>query len=131
MAMVLLLVISGCVSNTPVTPTPTPAITQTTAPTTVAPTTAVPTTVQPTTIPGKFAIEIKDSAFVPANISITKGSTVTWTQKDTIPHSVTGPGFNSSQLKQGQTYNYTFNNVGKFNYSCLIHPAMKGYITVT
>ncbi len=126
MAIVLLLIGSGCVSKTPAAPTPTP----TAAVTTTAPT--VPATVQPTATPGKFAITIKGFAFAPANVTISKGTTVTWTQKDSgITHTVTGSDFDSGKLTQGQTFNYTFNNTGKFNYSCSFHPNMTGNITVT
>ena len=105
---------------------------------TMAQMTALPTTVKPILTPGTVAVEIKGFAFVPATITISKGTTVIWTQKDSVTHTVTGTGFDSSEisfdsgeLSQGQTFSHTFNEVGTFNYGCLFHPSMSGQIIVT
>jgi plastocyanin len=91
----------------------------------------VRTTVQPITTQETVAVEIKGLAFVPATITISKGTTVTWTQEDNVTHTVTGTGFDSGDLSQGKTFSYTFNEVGIFNYGCLYHPSMSGKIIVT
>ena len=70
-------------------------------------------------------VSIKNMAFNPAAIKIKKGTTVTWTNQDSIPHTVvetdgsTGP--NSAYLSNGQTYTFTFNETGTFHYHCSIH----------
>jgi plastocyanin len=93
-----------------------------------------PTTKQPTLTPGAVAVEIKGFAFNPATITISKGTTVVWTQKDITSHTVTiasGAGFDSGTLNQGQTFSYTFNGIGTFNYGCSIHTNMSGKVIVT
>jgi plastocyanin len=88
----------------------------------------------PTSIPVTVAVEIKGFAFNPAIITISKGTTIVWTQKDNSSHTVTiasGAGFDSGTLGQGQTFSYTFNEIGTFNYGCSIHPSMSGKVIVT
>lgn len=122
--LVLVVLISGCTYGTETTPQQTAAQ--------PAPTT--PATTQPATAPrATAAVEIKGFAFNPATITIEKGTTVTWTQSDTAPHTVTENGnvFDSGRLTQGQTFSYTFNVAGTFEYHCSIHPSMKGKVIVT
>lgn len=78
-------------------------------------------------------VDIKDFAFNPATITLTKGMTVTWTQKDSAQHTVTELNnvFSSDILGQGQTFSYTFNETGTFEYNCHIHPSMRGKVVVT
>jgi plastocyanin len=79
-------------------------------------------------------VTIENFAFQPANLQVTVGTTVTWTNKDTAPHTVT---FQDSSLKssgilrQGDTYSYTFTKVGAFAYSCDLHRYMTAQVTVT
>ena len=81
------------------------------------------------------AATISGYAFSPASITVAKGTKVTWTNKDSVGHTVTeddsqtGPA--SSTLNQGQSYSYTFNTAGTFHYHCTIHPYMTGTVTVT
>jgi amicyanin len=78
-------------------------------------------------------VEIKGYAFNPDTITIAKGTTVTWTNRDSVQHTVTGIGndIDSPILSQGQTYSFTFNETGTFEYQCHIHPTMKGKVIVT
>ena len=76
-------------------------------------------------------VDIKDFAFSPDTITVTKGTTVTWTNKDSAAHTVKGTGFISGTLNQGQTYSQTFNEAGTFEYECSIHPGMRGKVIVT
>ena len=77
------------------------------------------------------AIDIKDFAFNPDTITVTKATTVTWTNKDSAPHTVKGTAFTSETLNQGQSYSYTFNEAGTFEYQCSIHPSMRAKVIVT
>lgn len=80
------------------------------------------------------AVEIKDMAFSPSNITVKKGTKVTWTNKDTVSHTVTsdsGSTMDSELLSKGDTYSVTFDEVGSFDYHCTPHPAMTGTVTVT
>lgn len=79
-------------------------------------------------------ITIKDMAFTPANITIKKGTTVSWTNEDSIGHTVSETdgkqGPSSTTLEKGQTYTFTYTTVGTFRYACSIHPNMTGVVTV-
>lgn len=79
------------------------------------------------------AISIKDFAFSPASKTISKGTKVTWTNNDSVPHTVTSNNKNgpkSQSLNKGSKYSFTFKKTGTFSYYCSIHPSMKGTITV-
>lgn len=77
-------------------------------------------------------VQITNFSFSPATITVHKGTTVTWTNKDSAGHTVTGDsgGPNSSLLTQNQVYSYVFNTLGTFPYHCSPHPFMKGTVTV-
>lgn len=81
------------------------------------------------------SVAIENFAFTPANITISKGTTVTWTNKDAVAHTVTETdgktGPNSGNLAQGKSFTFTFDNVGTYQYHCAIHPDMVGTVTVT
>lgn len=80
-------------------------------------------------------VSIKDFAFSPASITVTKGTTVTWTNNDTTAHTVVETdgkdGPNSSDVKPGDSYTFTFSQAGTYQYHCSLHPQMTGTVTVT
>lgn len=78
-------------------------------------------------------VTIAGMAFSPATITVKKGTSVTWTNNDSVSHTVTGNngGPNSSTLGNGQSYSFTFNTTGTFKYICAIHPSMTGTVIVT
>jgi plastocyanin len=71
-------------------------------------------------------------AFSPATLTVKVGTTITWTNNDSMTHTVTSDNgvFDSGNLAPGQTFSYTFNNAGTFTYHCVIHTYMKGTIIV-
>ncbi|WP_344021209.1 cupredoxin family copper-binding protein [Streptomyces luteireticuli] len=75
-------------------------------------------------------VNIAGFAFSPSTLTVSKGTTVTWTNKDQAPHTVTGGGLNSPTLGNGATYSFTFKSTGTFNYICTIHPNMHGTVVV-
>ena len=80
------------------------------------------------------SVTIKDMAFSPADITVAKGTKVTWTNNDSTAHTVTGDsehGPNSQPIEPGKSYSFTFADEGTFNYHCTIHPEMTGTVTVT
>jgi plastocyanin len=91
---------------------------------------ATPPIVTPPPPTDKAEVQIIDFSFYPAEVTIVKGGTVTWSQKDGISHTVTGSDFSSSKLNQGQTYSHTFNEAGTYDYWCTIHSSMRGKVTV-
>jgi len=80
-------------------------------------------------------VAIKGYAFSPSTLTINVGDTVTWTNEDTAPHTVTvtnGPvKFDSGNLAKGQSFSYTFTVAGTYGYYCAVHPDMVGQVVVT
>ncbi len=72
--------------------------------------------------------------FSPTTIVVVIGvnNTVTWTNNDSAPHTVTdvSGGFDSLNMVPGQKYTHTFGSVGTFNIKCNYHPWMYGTIIV-
>ncbi len=133
--LVLAVLLSGCAApTTKTTPAPTaqPTITQPAQTQTpeASPTQTVTGSPTQTLTAQPVAIEITNFAFVPATVTISKGTTVVWTQEDSVSHTVSGTGFDSGSLSQGQTFSKTFNEAGTFNYHCSIHTTMTGTIIV-
>lgn len=75
-------------------------------------------------------VSIKDYKFQPDPVTIKKGDTVTWTNMDQASHDVKSGGFESPDMKKGETFSKTFNETGTFDYICEIHPGMKGKVIV-
>lgn len=79
-------------------------------------------------------VSIKDSTFIPERLVVYPGDTVTWTQDDSVEHSVTSPQrvFNSGSIATGEIFSFTFNEKGDFPYYCVFHGAgaMSGVISV-
>lgn len=91
-----------------------------------------PTPAPKTTNPVTDNVTISNFAFAEKSVSIKVGDSVLWTNKDSAPHTVTGDGgLSSGTLKTNQTYSFTFNTAGTFNYHCAFHPSMTGTVTVT
>ncbi len=112
----LMLVMSGCGATAP---------TATTQPEDGAPTATAPQAAN--------AVTIEKYAYGPATLTVKKGTTVTWTNKDVAKHTVTvdsGTGPASAFFGQNETYSYTFDTVGVFPYHCEPHPYMKGTVEV-
>jgi len=86
-----------------------------------------------TTAPTAASVTIKNMAFTPASLSVSAGTTVTWTNSDTTMHTVTADNgsFNSGNIAIGATYSRAFNSAGTFSYHCALHPEMLGKIVVT
>lgn len=77
------------------------------------------------------AVDIVNFAFAAPGITVKVGTTVTWTNKDEDPHTVTGASFNSPTMTTGAMFAYTFTAPGSFDYLCTIHPFMHGTVVVT
>ena len=81
---------------------------------------------------GANEVYIQGMAFSPATLTVTAGSTVKWTNKDAVPHTVTNDSalFDSGNIAVNGVYSYTFNSAGTFSYHCSIHPSMKATIII-
>lgn len=86
------------------------------------------------TLTGAVAVEIKNFTFIPADIKIPAGTTVTWTNHDVVAHTATASDpkgvFDSGNLNPGQSFSFKFDTPGTYHYICTYHPFMKGTITV-
>ena len=77
-------------------------------------------------------VTIDNFVFSPMTIEIAKGSTVTWVNKDDIPHvvaSTTGK-FKSRAIDTDGNFSFTFAEPGTYEYYCSVHPKMTGKIVV-
>lgn len=103
---------------------------------TTEPTTSRPTGGQGAEEPqtGEVVVMIQSFAFSPNNLTIKKGTTVTWTNNDEVQHTVTADdnssGLDSKLLAKGESYQFTFDEVGSFGYHCKPHPQMTAIVTV-
>lgn len=80
------------------------------------------------------SVTIQDFAFSPKSITVKAGTTVTWTNQDSVKHNVVSDsdgGPDGPLLSKGETYSYTFAKAGTYDYHCQPHPYMKGTVTVT
>jgi plastocyanin len=85
-------------------------------------------------------VMIHDLVFDPGAVTVAKGTTITWQNKDEIPVQIqsddfgttpTVPGqFSSEPLNPGETYTHTFDDAGSFGYSDPFHPFIKGTVVV-
>jgi plastocyanin len=77
-------------------------------------------------------VDIKDFAFAPAVITVPAGTTVTWTNDDEEPHTVTSTRgvFGSEGLAYHETFAQTFATAGRYEYVCALHPHMKATVIV-
>ena len=73
-----------------------------------------------------------DKDFSPEELTINVGDTVTWTNDDDSPHTVTADDgqFDSGNMGEGATWSYTFTEVGTYDYRCDYHSSMTATITV-
>jgi plastocyanin len=115
--------LSGCTSNSPISTTP-----------------VTPTTTQIQLQEAGPTVTIQNFAFTPATVSIPKGTTVSWVNKDSSNHVIVndaqgsiaqGALFTSNSLLKGESYLFKFETPGTYPYHCSIHPSMKGTIVVT
>ena len=84
---------------------------------------------------GTAEVDIPDISFEPKSLTVKAGTTVTWTNSDDVPHTVTkegGPGgkFDSGPLNPGQSFSYTPTKAGTIQYLCSFHQGMVGTIVV-
>lgn len=82
---------------------------------------------------GVNEVFIQNMAFNPSTITVTVGTSITWTNKDAIGHTVTSDSglFDSGTIGTNGTYIYTFATAGTFTYHCKVHPTMTASVTVT
>lgn len=77
-------------------------------------------------------IKIDNFSFGPATITVSVGTTVTWINRDDIPHKVVSNNdeFKSKVLDRDEKFSYTFSKAGTYPYFCSLHPKMTGKVAV-
>jgi plastocyanin len=78
-------------------------------------------------------VYINNMAYSPATITVTAGTTIKWTNKDGVAHTVTSDTsgiFDSGNLNTGAVYSHTFLTAGTYNYHCTYHASMKAKVVV-
>jgi plastocyanin len=85
-----------------------------------------------TTAAETVTISIDNFAFSPAEVAVAPGTTVIWTNHDDIPHTVTSTDgvFKSHALDTDDSFSFTFEKAGSYQYFCSLHPHMVGMIKV-
>ena len=81
---------------------------------------------------GGAQVSVDNFTFSPATLTTAKGTEVTWTNQDDIPHSIvlTAIGVRSKAIDTDKAFTYRFDKIGTFNYICGLHPHMHGQIMV-
>jgi plastocyanin len=81
---------------------------------------------------GSTTVHVKNFSFDPQNLTVTKGTKVTWVFEDSTDHNVKAldKTFGSKDLKSGGTYAFTLTKPGKYSYICTIHQYMTATVTV-
>lgn len=80
----------------------------------------------------KNSVQIQSYSFSPATLTVKVGDSVSWTNQDSIGHSVTADdnSFDTGVFNQGESKSVTFSKAGTYTYHCSVHPMMKGTIVV-
>jgi plastocyanin len=81
---------------------------------------------------GNAEIKIDNFSFGPQTVTVPVGTTVTWTNRDDIPHTVvsTDGVFKSKVRDTDEKFSYTFTKAGTYPYFCSVHPKMTGQVIV-
>jgi plastocyanin len=84
--------------------------------------------------PASAEVKIDNFSFTPATLTVAVGTTVTWTNRDDIPHTVVSTDdpktFKSKVLDTDEKFSFTFSKAGTYPYFCSIHPKMTGTVVV-
>ena len=78
-------------------------------------------------------VDVRGFCYEPTVLTVQQGESVTWTNRDPVPHTVTGINSawgNAVQFSQDQTVSFRFGEPGVYPYVCLLHPMMGGAVSV-
>ena len=85
----------------------------------------------PATTGAGNSVSIDNFAYNPSELTVSAGTTVTWTNNQQVTHTITfDDGSLNQQIVPGATVQKTFSTAGEFTYHCAIHPSMKGKIII-
>jgi plastocyanin len=77
-------------------------------------------------------VSMDHNTFIPSEIAVVPGTTVTWVNKEAMPHIVVdaNKGFRSKTLAKDASFSFNFATAGEYDYLCSIHPNMRGKVIV-
>jgi amicyanin len=78
-------------------------------------------------------VTVENFSFLPQTLTVPVGTSVTWINRDDVPHTVVSTDkktFVSPALDTDEKFSYTFTAAGTYDYYCSVHPHMKGKIIV-
>jgi len=116
LCLIIVTALAGCIDNNE------PVVNNTVN---LTPTPIPPHVIFPVQENATVYVEIFGSEFIPSKYNVTKGTTVRWTNMDSARYIITGKGFMSPALNKKESWSYTFNETGTFEYNLSDHPFMK------
>lgn len=76
-------------------------------------------------------VVIEGVKYEPETLTVKRGDTITWVNKDPFPHTVTAKGaFDSHEIAAGKSWKFTARKAGEYAYVCTLHPNMKATLKV-
>jgi plastocyanin len=87
----------------------------------------------PVPVPRRHVVEIRGMAFEPAELTVMRGDTVVWINRDIVPHTATASGkqgWDTGTLSQAESGSIVTRTAGAARYVCQLHPTMRGTLIV-
>ena len=130
-ALTLFVFLAAC-GNTTTGGSTSPTATTNTVTSTPTSSNATPTPAATSPSSNASSVSIANFSFSPATLSVSVGTKVTWTNNDTVTHTVTADqgAFDSNNLSPGSSFSFTFTKAGTYAYHCKIHATMMATIIV-
>ena len=82
--------------------------------------------------PKTHAVTMENMRFQPETLTVTRGDTIVWVNKDLVPHTATSKagGFDSEVIQAEEFWRFTVRKKGDFAYVCTFHPTMTAMLRV-
>ena len=82
--------------------------------------------------PKTHTVTMENMRFQPESLTVARGDTVVWVNKDLVPHTATSKagGFDSASIEAEQSWKFTVRKKGDFAYVCTFHPTMTAMLRV-
>lgn len=82
--------------------------------------------------PKTYTVTMENMRFQPENLTVTRGDTIVWVNKDLVPHTATSQagGFDSEVIQTEKSWRFTVQKKGDFAYVCTFHPTMTAMLRV-
>ena len=85
-------------------------------------------------VTSRYTVEVSSSAYHPADLEVQPGDTITWINRDIIPHTATSDSseraIDTGTMAAGDSSSYVATRAGVYRYTCTFHPTMQGRLVV-